>query len=91
MSKGCVRDDSRWGCSNCKWSVVSDYKNVSAGIIGFFNCGIDYQYFSDGNIYSGTDINLCAKNSCSVTDDDFNWLMDDEHNDRTGDRFVVKF
>lgn len=59
-----------------------DYYLLSAPAAYFVDCRIDYQYFSDSDIHSGTDTYVCSEDHCCICGNDDFWSMDFKKSDR---------
>jgi hypothetical protein len=53
-----------------------DYTDIGAAAAYVFDCGPDYQYFSDGNIDPGADADVCAKDSGCICGYAVGWSLD---------------
>jgi len=56
----------------------------------FSGCGTGRQYISDGDVHSGTDAYLCAKDCLRISWNDDIWFLDTNQSDRVYQYTLVR-
>ena len=81
MTEGQVLDIARQALYTIILCSVADY---------FSGCGTGRQYFSDGDVHSGTDAYLRAKDYLCISWNDDIWFLDTNQSDRVYQYALVR-
>ena len=81
MTEGQVLDIARQALYTIILCAAADY---------FSGCGTGRQYFSDGDVHSGTDAYLRAKDCLCISWNDDIWFLDTNQSDRVYQYALVR-
>ena len=75
---------------HCQTGIVYNYFVLGAVADYFSGCGTGRQYFSDGDVHSGTDAYLRAKDYLCISWNDDIWFLDTNQSDRVYQYALVR-